>query len=146
MKPIRSINELFSVLAGTYASEWQRQLDAAPLGDVKSAWMHQLERFSGSMHCIDWALQNLPERCPNPVQFRNLCSSAPAAEVPRLPEPKADPERMKLELAKLAPMREPVANQHDCKRWAKELLENPKGCTPTAMQMARDALGQGVEA
>lgn len=120
---ITSINQLFSVLAGTYGADWQRQLEAAPPGDVKSAWMFQLERFSGSMFRIDWALDNLPDRCPNAVQFRNLCASAPSPEALRLPEPKADPVRVAAELAKLAPLRVAVTgnNPHSMRAWAYRL-------------------------
>jgi len=120
--PIASINQLFSVLAGTYGAEWQRQLEAAPRGDVKTAWMFQLVRFSGAMHRIEWALNNLPDRCPNPVQFRNLCQLAPAPDVPALPEPKADPARVAAELAKLAPMRVAgTPSPHGIKAWAYRL-------------------------
>lgn len=146
---IQSINGLFSVLAGTYGAEWQRQLDAAPKGDVKTAWMHQLSRFSGSMHRIEWAVDNLPERCPNPVQFRNLCSQAPSPDVPHLEAPKADPARVAAELAKLALARAAVTGATDPKALAHRILArhaNGERLSPTVLTMARAATGSATGA
>ena len=71
-------------------------------------------------------MENLPERCPNVIAFRNICRVAPVADVPSLPEPKADPERMRAELAKLAPLRSATATANiaasDGKAWAKRLI------------------------
>jgi hypothetical protein len=143
--PISSINQLFSVLAGTYGAEWQRQLEAAPRGDVKTAWMFQLERFSGATHRIEWALNNLPDRCPNPVQFRNLCQLAPAPDVPALPEPKADPARVAAELAKLAALRAAAPDgAHGMKAWAHRLQAQHaagKGLNPNQIRCFTAALG-----
>jgi crotonobetainyl-CoA:carnitine CoA-transferase CaiB-like acyl-CoA transferase len=73
------------------------------------------------MRRIVWALDNLPERVPNVIQFKNLCRMAPAPEVPMLPEPPADPARVAAELAKLAPMMAERTERVDPKAWAKKL-------------------------
>ena len=140
------IDRVFTRLSATYGAAWDRSLGQAPLSDVKTVWWHELSGFlqtRASMLSIAWALENLPERCPNAIEFRNLCRAAPAAEAPKLPEPKADPERLQAELAKLAPLREKLASipAADCRQWARDILANPKGRTPTVMQMARNALG-----
>lgn len=97
----RAVNRLFKRLAATYGAEWDRSLGQTPIEDAKAAWVHELAPFRGSLHRVSWALENMPERCPNPVVFKNLCRQAPAPGVPQLPEPSADPVRMAQEVAKL---------------------------------------------
>ena len=143
---IAAIEKLFKRLANTYTAAWERSLGQAPIADVKTVWAHELAGFLQSreaMHAIAWALDNLPEKCPNPIEFKNLCRRAPALEVPKLPEPKADAERVAAELAKLAPIAAQIGQQvetKDCKAWARHILANPRSSTTTAVQMARNAL------
>lgn len=138
------IERIFERLAATYVSAWDRSIGVTPMIDVKTAWAHELSGFLQSratMKRIAWALENLPERCPNVIEFKNLCRSAPSAEVAELPAPKADPERVKAELAKLAPIRAAAAAMPtDRLDWAKRIIANPQGRTPTVVKMARDAL------
>ena len=101
----RAIDRLFERMAATYGSAWERSLGATPVLEAKALWSHQLQAFAERLEAVVWALDELPESPPNVIQFRNLCRSAPAAAVPRLPEPKADPARMAAELAKLADLR-----------------------------------------
>lgn len=144
------IDRIFSRLAATYGAAWDRQSGAAPLADYKTVWVHELSGFLQSreaMMAIAWALEHLPERCPNIIEFRNLCRMAPAPEVPRLPEPKADAERVRAELEKLAPLRALLAQPQAIgdREWASDLLARHQGgqfrSTPAALQMARNALG-----
>jgi hypothetical protein len=138
---IKAIDRLFKRLSATYGAEWERSLGATPESDAKSVWAHELEQFKGSLHRIAWALENLPERCPNVIAFKNLCRTAPAPEEVALPAPKADPERMRAELAKLGHLRTNAAvAQVGRLDWASRILDNPKGRTPTVLQMAEDAL------
>jgi hypothetical protein len=116
------------------------------MGDVKTTWEHELSGFlqnREAMMAIAWALENLPERCPNVIEFKNLCRMAPALDVPRLDEPKADPERVRAQLEKLAPLREKIISVQakDCREWDRVIMANPKGRTPTVIQMAKNALG-----
>jgi len=139
---IKAIDRLFKRLSATYGAEWERMLGATPETDAKTVWAHELDQFKNSLHRIAWALENLPERCPNVIVFKNLCRAAPAPNEIALPEPKADPERVKAELAKLAPIRAAaVAMPADRLDWAKRILANPMGRTPTVLRMAADALG-----
>jgi len=138
---IKAIDRLFKRLSATYGAEWERSLGATPEIDAKSVWAHELEQFKGSLHRIAWALENLPERCPNVIAFKNLCRTAPAPEEMALPAPKADPERVKAELAKLGHLRvEAKTMPVDRLDWARKILANPKGRTPTVLRMAEDAL------
>ena len=102
------IDRLFERLSMTYGIAWDNSLGTAPLNEIKSFWMHGLSGFlqnKESMMAISWALNHLPERPPNLVQFKNLCYQAPAVERPQLPSPPADPERVKQELAKFSGFR-----------------------------------------
>lgn len=137
------IDRLFERLSMTYGIAWDNSIGTAPLNEIKSFWMNQLAGFmqsKESMMSISWALNHLPERPPNLVQFKNLCYQAPAVEKPQLPSPPADPERVKQELAKLAGMNNP---KQDPKDWARKILgDYAAGVkkSPTVLKMARDAL------
>ena len=137
------IDRLFERLSMTYGIAWDNSLGTAPLNEIKSFWMHGLSGFlqsKESMMAISWALNQLPERPPNLVQFKNLCYQAPAVERPKLPSPPADPERVKQELAKLAGINKP---KQDPKDWARKILGDYAAGVkkPVAVvQMARDAL------
>ena len=144
--PMMAIDRLFQRLAATYLSAWSRELASVPLADVKTAWGHELAGFSGNLEAVAWALDNLPPRCPNAIEFKLLCRSAPAKASPALPEPsvKADPARVAAELAKLAPIRKAaLAPKIDHKAWAKRLIERHNAgeiLNPTTLRFAREAL------
>jgi hypothetical protein len=82
------------------------------------------------------------------IEFKQICRQAPAPDVPVLPEPKADPERLKRELAKLADIKKAaVADKVDHKAWAKKTLANytaGQRINPTVLRFAREALRNEV--
>lgn len=120
--PLQAIDRLFDRLGASYGSAWMRQWEGVDANAVKSVWAHELSGYAGNLKAIAWALENLPERCPNVIEFRNLCRRAPALEVLQLPGPKADLERLSAEVARLAPLRSSVAAQAgDWKGWAHRL-------------------------
>lgn len=139
---LRVTERLFDRLMATYGNEFLTKYGASDIGSVKSVWAHELAAFGNSLNRIAWALENLPERCPNVIEFKRLCQSAPSPEVQALPEPKADPARLAAELAKLEPLREKIAAtpRKDCKQWARDLLADPKRSTQIAVAMAKRAL------
>lgn len=116
---LKAIDRLFHRLSTTYGADWDRSLGQVPIADAKTVWAHELSVFKNSLHRIAWALENLPERCPNVIEFRALCRRAPASELPALPEPKADKARVAAELAKLVPIKAMSASPVDYKAWAK---------------------------
>jgi len=124
---IEAVAHVFEVLAATYGAAWDRSLGEAPLNDIKSAWAYRLSQFTQSQkakRAIMWALENLPERAPNAIEFRNLCLKAPAFDVLALRiEAPADPARVAAELAKLGPVMDSAKNSgpKDDKLWAKRL-------------------------
>lgn len=143
--PAKAIDRIFMRLGATYGAAWDRSLGSTPVNDAKSAWQHELQGFAGHLEAVAWALENLPERCPNVIEFRNLCRRAPMPDVPRLPEPKADPQRLQQELSKLGELRKQVASStgYDHKGWARRILGRYEGgdkINPTTLRFAREAL------
>lgn len=143
---IKAIDRLFERMAASYGAQWTRQWQDVPMVDVKTAWANELDVFSASLHRVAWALENLPPKCPNVIEFKNLCRQAPAPEVPRLPEPKADPERVRAEISKLGELRAKVATGSavDGKAWARAIMTRYHACervNPTTLRFAREALG-----
>ena len=117
---VEVVDRLFERLAGVYGAQWLRQWEGTPMGDVKSAWGHELQGYIGHLTAIAYALDNLPERCPNVIQFRNLCRAAPKPDVLRIDPPKADPAIVAQVLAGLT---KPTRNQNGMKEWAHRMKE-----------------------
>ena len=123
---INVVEYVFKRLAATYGAAWDRSLGQAPIGDVMTVWDYQLQQFKHSISAkkmIMWALDNLPDKCPNVIEFMALCRRAPLSAPLALPEPVADHERVAAELAKLAMLRartEPHSPV-DPKVWARRL-------------------------
>ncbi len=145
--PMKALDRLFERMALTYGAQWTRMWQDMPIADVKTAWANELDVFQGSLGRIAWALENLPARCPNVIEFKNLCRQAPMPEAPRLPAPKADPERLKAELSKLGQLRADVTSETrvDQKAWAKRIMARytaGERINPTVLRFAREALEQ----
>lgn len=143
---LKAIDRLFDRLAATYGSAWVRQWDGVDAKAVKAMWAHELGWCEKSLEPIAWALENLPDKCPNLIVFKNLCLQAPAKAVPQLPAPKADPERMRLEMEKLGQMSQNIvigASKGMSRDWARRIVEDLSDGikrNPTVAQMACDAL------
>ncbi len=141
---VKAVDRLFQRLNATYGTEFLNRYKGTPESDLKAVWAHELDGFENHLHALAWALENLPERAPNVIEFRNLARRAPTPELPRLPEPKADPERVAAELAKLAPVRAAVSEATDGREWARRIIgkfEAGQRINPTTLDFARDALG-----
>lgn len=121
--PLPVIERLFARLNATYGRDFMGRYEGQDAASVKTSWGHELDGYSQNLKSLAWALENLPERPPNVIEFRSLCRRAPSNDVPALPEPKADPARVAAELAKLAPLRARTESQSpvDHKAWAKRL-------------------------
>lgn len=123
---MKAIDRLFHRLGATYGADWDRALGQTPINDAKTVWAHELAIFKHSLHRIAWALENLPDRCPNVIAFKSLCKQAPAPESIALPEPQADPQRVASELAKLGQIRVTDKPSHSTKEWAYNLQTRDK--------------------
>lgn len=144
--PLKAVDRLFERLSLTYGRQFAELYAAVDPGAVKALWAHELAVFANSLPRIAWALENLPPKCPNVIEFKHLCRQAPAPDVPRLPEPKADPERVKAELAKLGGVRQKAAASVvgvDHKAWAKRIIARHVACeriNPTTLRFAIEAM------
>jgi hypothetical protein len=122
--PLNAVERLFQRLSATYGSEFVNKWDKVSMSDVKTAWAHELAPFADNLNAIGWALQNLPDRCPNLMEFKNLCRQAPRPERLRLDTPKASPEIVDSEMAKIVTrLAKPKSDNADHRRWAKKLKE-----------------------
>lgn len=88
--PANWVDRIFARLQGFYGSQFRNQyctgvVDGVDVGleNAKQVWSEELGCFSEWPEALAYGLENLPERAPNLVQFRNLCRNAPAK-----PEPK----------------------------------------------------------
>lgn len=156
--PLPWVDRIFEKLTLVYGQAFLGRWRDVDLLAVKSDWAHELAGFApkqgesatscAGAQAIAYALANLdPAAPPSVLQFRAVARRAPAPELPRLPEPKADPERLAAELAKLAPIaatvRAPV-DPVDHKAWAKRLIDRHAAgerLNQTALRFAKEALG-----
>ncbi len=149
--PMNAVDRLFARLIPTYGAQWARMWEGVPISDVKTAWAYELAPFAGRLDSIAWALENLPPRCPNVIEFKALCRQAPRPPEQQLPAPKPDPERLASELAKLAGVVKraaPAAHAVDPKGWAKAILAREKAgekLNPTSLRFANEALRTNLE-
>lgn len=140
-----SVEYVFKVLSAAYGAAWDRSLGTAPIGDVMTIWANALDGFTQTPQArkrIAWALNNLPDRCPNAMEFRRLCHQAPATDVPLLPEPKADPQRVATELAKLRSNTDD--HRSDPKDWARRIIarhDAGEHVRSINLRFAREAFG-----
>lgn len=143
---LNAIDRLFARLIPTYGAQWTRMWEGIPISDVKTAWAYELAPFAGRLDSIAWALENLPPRCPNVIEFKALCRQAPRPPEQQLPLPKADPERVATELSKLRDVATRSALEThavDPKGWAKTLKardEAGEKLNPTVRRFYREAL------
>ncbi|HVR51901.1 MAG TPA: hypothetical protein VMS38_19350 [Pseudorhodoferax sp.] len=145
---LQAVDRVIDRLTVTYGQQFIRLYEGLDANAIKTTWAHELSEFGRSresMMRIAWALENLPDRPPNVMAFRSLCRQAPAFEAPALPMPKADPERMRAELAKLGHLRKPAetSNAGYHKQWAHRILgRHAQGdkILPYTLKCAQDAL------
>lgn len=98
--PAAWVDHLFAKLGARYGVAFTRQYADVDPAMVKADWAEVLSGLSGDG--IAYGLQHIPaDRPPNAAQFRALCVARPAADVPRLPSPKASPDRVRAALRSL---------------------------------------------
>ena len=146
------VEYVFKRLAATYGAAWDRSLGQAPIADVVTVWEYQLQQFTQSTAAkkmIIWALQNLPDRCPNVIEFKTLCGRAPMVQAAALPAPKADPARVAEELAKMAHLKAMATPPIESKAWAKALkacYDAGERLNPNQVRCFRNALHLNIPA
>lgn len=151
----RAIGKVFARLTATYGRKFMDQWEGLDEDVVMASWAHELSGYDSRLkpnpELVDnlvllqplaWALENLPERPLNAIEFRNLCRLAPAVAVPALPEPVADRARRDAELAKLAHVRRTQVSIG--KGWAQALIDRAargEFVNVGPLRMAKQALG-----
>lgn len=125
--PVAAVERLFERLSMTYGTEFKNKWYGMPLNEVKTHWSHELSVFADNLNAIGWGLQNLPDRCPNLIEFKSLCKQAPRPAITALNAPKAPVEVVDKVLAEIAlkAFKKPVDENGniDHKRWAKKLRD-----------------------
>ena len=134
--PLPVIERLFDRLASTYGTDFTNRY-VGEVAKVKSVWAYELAGFGSNLKAIAYGLENLPERAPNIIEFRNLCCKAPESAPLMLDRPKADPKIIAMIVDGLKPLA-----KSDRLDWARLIVANPKGRTPTVVQMAKNAMGE----
>jgi len=140
--PQNIIDRLFTVLFNIYGSQWLNQWKDNDINEVKTLWAEQLGFYANHLNSIAWALDHLPDRAPNLVQFKKLVSDAPMAnQVEAIDYTKTAtiPQAIAEELKKITL---PVAKDH--KAWAKKILKDVDDGIkrrPIAIRFAKEALG-----
>lgn len=143
--PTSWIDKIFDKLTLIYGQSFLRRWADIDMNAVKSDWAHELSGFEQHPRAIAYALDNLPsDKPPTVLEFRAMARRAPTPDVPRLELPKADPERVARELAKLAPVLAQRNTSVDGVAWARRIVARAEAgdpVTPIALRFAREALG-----
>jgi len=136
-----SIEWLFGRLTLTYGRDFLARYEGQDAQAVAGSWAHELAAFAPCMHVLDWALEHLPVKPPSVLEFRALCRAAPAAVLPRLAAPAADPARAAVALRRLAELtaqirRTPQGNARD---WADQKLAEHAAGKPVSLFSLKSA-------
>ena len=102
--PLAWADALFAKLTIRYGASFLAQWPDADPALIKADWCEVLDGFGKFPESIKYALENLPEKPVNAIQFRNIARLSPAPKLQALPEPEVDPakRRAAIELAKAA--------------------------------------------
>lgn len=144
--PTKVIDRLFERLSATYGAGFTAMWRDVPMESVKAAWAHELAGFAGRLEALAYALEHLPERAPNAIEFRNLARLAPPPPAPALPMPTANPERVR---AALAAARTDIPPRQDPTAWARRIIERAEAGQPVShgsLSIARAALTRSIAA
>ena len=145
--PLPWVDRIFEKLTLVYGQQFLSRWRDLDIDAVKFDWANELDGFERHPAAIAFALQHLdPDKPPTVLVFRAIACRAPAAELPALPEPKANPDRMRAELAKLKgkcqPSKAPL--MAGAKDWAHRIIARHAAGEPVnvgPLRMAHQALG-----
>ena len=146
--PLQAVERLFARLSATYGRDFTSKFEGVDANAVKSSWAHELANFASDLPSIAWALEHLPERAPNVIEFRAIARRAPMPETPRLEVSKAGAERIAAELQKLGPTIKALRHRTTTggKDWAHAIIKNDaagiRSRSSLPLKMARAALAE----
>lgn len=97
------IDAIFARLTVRYGSAFLGRWNGIDMELVKADWAEELAGLENWPEAIKHALDTLPADKPAPTvnEFKAACLRAPKPDRKALPEPVADPARVKSEMAKL---------------------------------------------
>ncbi len=142
MLPAAWVDRLFARLIAVYGMAFMRQYEGLQADDVKAMWAQELANFKTWPDAITYALDMLPERAPNVIEFRNICRRAPRPEQPRIEAPPADPAVVEAGLAQLDEIKKQMPSSEGIE-WAHRIMrryqmgERPSA---TSVKFAQQAL------
>jgi hypothetical protein len=142
MLPQKVIDKLFLRLSNCYGSQWSSLWKDNDIDEVKDLWAEELNFFADRLEAFAWALDHLPERVPNLIQFKKLLNDAPQDSKPEALEWKpvtALPPAIAQELHKITKPR-----TADPKDWARKILKDVEDGIPRgniSVRFAKEALG-----
>lgn len=143
--PTAWVDKIFEKMTLTYGRDFLGRWVGLDENQVKSDWAHELSGLFANPSCIAFALQNLPERAPTVIEFRRIARSMPDAPALPVEYSRAGQERIRAELAKLAPVVAP-RSEHDGKQWARDIiardLQGIRSKSSLPLHMARAALAE----
>lgn len=134
-------------LATVYGKRWFDQWAGIDMEAMKATWTRGLSGISGQQlrDALDYCADH-EQFVPTLPRFREICEQMRKVEpVKALPrkftdaELRANQQRVKKAVASLEPAR-------DMKKWARDILANPKGRPEIAIRFAKEALGMTVDA
>ena len=133
--------KIFMKLTLIYGRDFTGRWEGMNICDIKTDWSHELSGYENRPKAIAWALTNLPPgKPPTVLEFRKLCNTLPQEATVFIDAPKADPARVKAELAKLAP----APTKTDGREWARRIIARKEAgdfIYPCTLGMAMSALG-----
>ncbi len=141
---LQAVDRLFDRLTATYGRQFLSLYEGLDVNAVKTVWASELGGFSNNLNALAWALENLPARVPNAIEFKFLCRLAPTPEVQRITEPAANPARLRAELAKLGEIVKQDVGPSNSRDWARRIMARAEGgerIAPCTLLFARQALG-----
>ena len=143
--PTEWVDRIVDKLTLVYGQSFLRRWTDIDMNAVKSDWAHELSGFKQHPKAIAWALQNLPtDKPPTVLEFKFLARRAPPDELPRLEAPRADPDRVAQELAKIAPVLKAPAGRPNTE-WARRIVAKADAgvrVAPATLRMAREVIGR----
>ena len=138
--PAAWTDSIFTKLTLIYGRDFTGRWEGMNICDIKTDWSHELAGYENRPKSIAWALQNLPAgKPPTVLEFRKLCNTLPQEVTVFLDAPKADPVRVKAELAKLSP----TPAKADGREWARRIISRKAAgefISPFSLKLAQGAL------
>ena len=120
------IDRIFARLQGVYGRDFTGNfstglVDGVDLGieNTKQVWAEELACFSTAPMAIKYALEHLPTRSPNAIQFREACRVAPTVDASLKITQKLSPEESAAQRLRVKTLINNLKSKMQSKREAK---------------------------